>query len=206
MCLGTILKLETSITSEMLAIINFLTSPTIALGIGMLFAFTQFVKQKAIFVDKTLKKGIEQAAPILIITGMGGALGTIIQTIPLKDYATSLASFEDLGILIPFLIAAVLKTTQGSSTVSIITTSSIIFPLLPLLGLESEMGKVWAILALGVGSMTVSHANDSYFWIVTQMGGLEVKSAFRSHTIGTLLQGLVGLGVIWLGYGLWRLF
>lgn len=206
MCLGTILKLETSITSEMLAIINFLTSPTIALGIGMLFAFTQSVKQKAIFVDKTLKKGIEQAAPILIITGMGGALGTIIQTIPLKDYATSLASFEDLGILIPFLIAAVLKTAQGSSTVSIITTSSIIFPLLPLLGLESEMGKVWAILALGVGSMTVSHANDSYFWIVTQMGGLEVKSAFRSHTIGTLLQGLVGLGVIWLGYGLWRLF
>lgn len=206
MCLGTILKLETSITSEMLAIINFLTNPTIALGIGMLFAFTQSVKQKAIFVDKTLKKGIEQAAPILIITGMGGALGTIIQTIPLKDYATSLASFEDLGILIPFLIAAVLKTAQGSSTVSIITTSSIIFPLLPLLGLESEMGKVWAILALGVGSMTVSHANDSYFWIVTQMGGLEVKSAFRSHTIGTLLQGLVGLGVIWLGYGLWRLF
>ena len=206
MCLGTILKLETSITSELLAIINFLTSPTIALGIGMLFAFTQSVKQKAIFVDKTLKKGIEQAAPILIITGMGGALGTIIQTIPLKDYATSLASFEDLGILIPFLIAAVLKTAQGSSTVSIITTSSIIFPLLPLLGLESEMGKVWAILALGVGSMTVSHANDSYFWIVTQMGGLEVKSAFRSHTIGTLLQGLVGLGVIWLGYGLWRLF
>ena len=135
---------------------------------------------------------------------MGGALGSIIQTIPLEDYALSLTAFEGLGILIPFLIAALLKTAQGSSTVAIITTSSIIFPLLPLSGLDSEMGKAWAILALGVGSMTVSHANDSYFWIVTQMGGLDVKSAFRSHTVGTLLQGLVGLGIVWLGFKMWQ--
>jgi GntP family gluconate:H+ symporter len=52
--------------------------------------------------------------------------------------------------------------------------------------------------------MTVSHANDSYFWIVTQMGGLDVKSAFRSHTVGTLLQGLVGLGIVWLGFEMWQ--
>ncbi len=204
MCFGTIVKLGTASTSTLFEIFYFITSPTMALGIGMLFAFSQSKKSNTLFINQTLKKGIEQAAPILIITGMGGALGSIIQTIPLEDYALSLTAFEGLGILIPFLIAALLKTAQGSSTVAIITTSSIIFPLLPLLGLDSEMGKVWAILALGVGSMTVSHANDSYFWIVAQMGGLDVKSAFRSHTVGTLLQGLVGLGIVWLGFEMWQ--
>ena len=204
MCFGTIVKLGTASSSTLFEIFYFITSPTMALGIGMLFAFLQSKKNNTLFINQTLKKGIEQAAPILIITGMGGALGSIIQTIPLEDYALSLTAFEGLGILIPFLIAALLKTAQGSSTVAIITTSSIIFPLLPLLGLDSEMGKVWAILALGVGSMTVSHANDSYFWIVTQMGGLDVKSAFRSHTVGTLLQGLVGLGIVWLGFKMWQ--
>jgi len=204
MCFGTIVKLGTASTSTLFEIFYFITSPTMALGIGMLFAFSQSKKSNTLFINQTLKKVIEQAAPILIITGMGGALGSIIQTIPLEDYALSLTAFDGLGILIPFLIAALLKTAQGSSTVAIITTSSIIFPLLPLLGLDSEMGKVWAILALGVGSMTVSHANDSYFWIVTQMGGLDVKSAFRSHTVGTLLQGLVGLCIVWLGFEMWQ--
>ena len=59
-----------------------------------------------------------------------------------------------------------------------------------MLGLDSEMGKVWAILSLGVGSMTVSHANDSYFWVVTQMSEMSVREAYRTHTFATLLQEL----------------
>ena len=134
---------------------------------------------------------------------MGGALGSVIQTIPLQDYALEISTFSGFGILIPFMIAALLKTAQGSSTVAIITTSSIIFPLLSVLGLDSEMGKVWAIMALGVGSMTVSHANDSYFWIVSQMSGMDVKTAYRTHTVGTLLQGIVGLVVVFIGFTIW---
>ena len=121
----------------------------------------------------------------------------------MQDYALEISTFSGFGILIPFMIAALLKTAQGSSTVAIITTSSIIFPLLSVLGLDSEMGKVWAIMALGVGSMTVSHANDSYFWIVSQMSGMDVKTAYRTHTVGTLLQGTVGLIVVFIGYTIW---
>jgi GntP family gluconate:H+ symporter len=65
--------------------------------------------------------------------------------------------------------------------------------MLTIFGLENELGKVLAILSIGVGSMTVSHANDSYFWIVSQMGGLDVKTAYRTHTLATLLQGLTGI-------------
>jgi GntP family gluconate:H+ symporter len=204
MCIGTLLKF---LPPDFLGVtfLSFITKPTSALGIGMLFAFGLVRSKRKTFLNNSIKKGIEQAAPILIITGMGGALGNIIQTIPLKTYAESIASMESLGILIPFLIAALLKSAQGSSTVAIITTSSLIFPLLPILGLDSEMGKVWAIMALGVGSMTVSHANDSYFWIVTQMSGMDVKTAYKTHTIGTLIQGGVGLIVVWLCHWIWSI-
>jgi len=76
--------------------------------------------------------------------------------------------------LVPFLIAAVMKTAQGSSTVAIITTASFIAPMLPILGLDNEWGKLFAMLAMGSGSMIVSHANDSYFWVVTNFGGISV--------------------------------
>ena len=64
------------------------------------------------------------------------------------------------------------------------------------------MGKVWGILAIGVGSMTVSHANDSYFWIVSQMGGLDIKTAYRHHTFATFLQGSLGITLVLLGHWL----
>ena len=201
MCLGTLLKIVPSFIG--LEYLMFLTKPSAALGIGLLFAFRLLINQPKKNINKVIKKGFKQAIPILVITGMGGALGRVIQTIPLEDYALEVSTFSGFGILIPFLIAALLKTAQGSSTVAIITTSSIIFPLLSVLGLDSEMGKVWAIMALGVGSMTVSHANDSYFWIVSQMSGMDVKTAYRTHTVGTLLQGIVGLVVVFIGFTIW---
>lgn len=204
MCVGTLLKFAPP-SLPGIDYISFLTRPECALGIGVIFALSIVTTHQKKFLNNSVIKVIQQAAPILIITGMGGALGNIIQTIPLKTYAESISSIESLGILIPFLIAALLKSTQGSSTVAIITTSSIILPLLPLLGLDSEMGKVWTIMALGVGSMTVSHANDSYFWIVTQMSGMDIKTAYKTHTIGTLIQGAVGFFVVWICYWVWSL-
>lgn len=205
MCMGGLLTFLPSNTLGM-SYLRLITTPTMALGVGMLFAFRLANSNKNSFIHESISKGIEQAAPILIITAMGGALGTIIQTIPLQAYALEMTSFESLGILIPFAIAALLKTAQGSSTVAIITASSIVFPLLPLLGLEGEMGKVWTIMAIGVGSMTVSHANDSYFWIVSQMSDMDVKTAYKTHTLGTFFQGMVGLAVVFIGHSLWKFF
>ena len=98
--------------------------------------------------------------------------------------------------MIAFLIAAVLKTAQGSSTVAIITTSAIIAPLLETFGLISITDKALAVLAVGAGAMTVSHINDSYFWVVSQFSHMKVKTALKGHTLGTLVQGTIGLLVI----------
>lgn len=187
-------------------VLIWLTSPTIALAMGVIFSFKLKPKNKQTFIFDVIRRGVIQSFPIIMITCMGGALATIIQTIPMEDYILKFSSLTELGIFIPFAIAAFLKSAQGSSTIAIITTSSIIFPLLPILGLDSEMGKVWAIMALGVGSMTVSHANDSYFWVVTQMSGMSVNEAYKTHTFATLLQGIIGMLLVLIGYKLWKVF
>ena len=98
----------------------------------------------------------------------------------------------------PFVIAAALKTAQGSSTVALITTSAIVYPLLGSLGLATPMGAVLATMAVGCGAMVVSHANDSYFWVVSQFSDLKVNLAYKCHSMATLVQGLVGILVVYI--------
>ncbi len=180
---------------------HFKIDPTLALGVGMVLSFRlgRFTKTKS-FLSEVVNKGIQTAAPILLITAMGGTLGLVISKLPVAEFVAEHLLYPELGLLIPFLIAALLKSAQGSSTVAIITASAMVFPMLTTLGLDSDLGKTWVVIAVGIGSMTVSHANDSYFWIVSQFGNLSVKEAYRYHTFATLLQGIAGLIIVIAGY------
>ncbi len=180
---------------------HFKIDPTLALGVGMVLSFRlgRFTKTK-FFLSEVVNKGIQTAAPILLITAMGGTLGLVISKLPVAEFVAEHLLYPELGLLIPFLIAALLKSAQGSSTVAIITASAMVFPMLATLGLDSDLGKTWVVIAVGIGSMTVSHANDSYFWIVSQFGNLNVKEAYRYHTFATLLQGIAGLVIVIAGY------
>ncbi|MGC6402835.1 MAG: GntP family permease [Flavobacteriaceae bacterium] len=184
--------------------IQFLGTPEYALLLGVFFAFLLCIKQR-VTRKEVIEKGIVQAAPILLITAMGGALGSVLQQVDLSSTLQTLSFSPSMGIALPFLLAALLKTAQGSSTVAIITTSSMVFPLLSGLGMDSEMGKIWTLLAVGTGAMTVSHANDSYFWIVSQMGELNLKEAYRTHTFATLLQGVVGFVLLFVAFTCWSM-
>ena len=86
----------------------------------------------------------------------------------------------------------IMKTAQGSSTVAIITTASIMAPLMESLGLTPAL----TVLAIGAGAMTVSHANDSYFWVVSQFSDMEVPVAYRAYTTATLVEGIVAIIVV----------
>ena len=180
---------------------HFKIDPTLALGVGMVLSFRlgRFTKTES-FLSEVVNKGIQTAAPILLITAMGGTLGLVISKLPVAEFVAEHLLYPELGLLIPFLIAALLKSAQGSSTVAIITASAMVFPMLATLGLDSDLGKTWVVIAVGIGSMTVSHANDSYFWIVSQFGNLSVKEAYRYHTFATLLQGIAGLIIVIAGY------
>jgi GntP family gluconate:H+ symporter len=82
--------------------------------------------------------------------------------------------------------------------VALVATSALIAPLLPVIGLDSLYGKVLAVLATGAGAMTISHANDSYFWVVTQFSGMDVKTGYKTHTMATLIQGTTAMLFIFL--------
>lgn len=183
-------------------ILGFLGSPVIALLIGVFFAFALARKVPAEEKKGWVPEAFKQAGAIVLITGAGGAFGAILRTMDIASIIDLESSTGIGGLLIAFVIAAVLKTAQGSSTVAIITTSAIIAPLLETFGLISITDKALAVLAVGAGAMTISHINDSYFWVVSQFSNMNVKTALRGHTMGTLLQGTVGILMILLLYAI----
>jgi GntP family gluconate:H+ symporter len=182
-------------------VFSFLGNPSFALFVGVILSFRLIKFSPEIGLKYCIKSGFSSAFPIILITGMGGTLGLIMQKIPLENFINYSFDFG-LALLVPFFISSVFKTVQGSSTVALITTSTIIYPLLGSLGLDNEIDKIWTILSIGVGSMTVSHTNDSYFWIVSQMTGISAKEALKYHTTGTLIQGIAGIVFILIGYKL----
>ncbi len=181
-------------------IFDFFGNPIIALLVGVLFAFMLGRKVPSKQKEGWVTEAFKQAGLIVLITGAGGAFGAILRTIDIASVINLESSSGIGGLLIAFTIAAVLKTAQGSSTVAIITTSAIIAPLLETFGLLTITDKAFTVLAIGAGAMTVSHINDSYFWVVSQFSNIDVKTALKGHTLGTLCQGLVGITMILLLY------
>jgi len=179
---------------------SFIGEPVIALLIGVLIAFMiPKNKEKGMYSETGwIGKAMISAATIILITGAGGAFGRVLQNSDLADTIGSTLSGLNLGIWLPFIIAVVLKTAQGSSTVALITTSSLILPFLPSLGFTSDIAKVLVVLIIGSGSMIVSHANDSFFWVVTQMSNMDVKTGYKLQSGGTLVLGISAAIFIWI--------
>ena len=177
-------------------IVNFIGNPVIALFVGVFLAFN--LKSKKIKETNLnwVTSGLKEAGIIILITGAGGAFGAILRATGIGDIIGSTFSDYNLGLFLPFLIAAVLKSAQGSSTVSIITTAAIIAPILESFGLDSSLGRALAVLSIGAGAMTVSHLNDSFFWVVAQFTEMDTSTALKSQTVSTLLQGLTGIIIV----------
>jgi gluconate:H+ symporter, GntP family len=183
---------ESTEQSSVLQLFSFIGQPVIALLIGMLLAFMLPKKFDTKMLSTTgwVGSSLTSACIILLITGAGGVFGKILQNSGIANVLGDALAGIHIGLLLPFLLTAAIKTAQGSSTVAMITVASIIAPLMISLGFESETSKALVVVAIGAGGMVVSHANDSLFWIVTQVTGLNVKTGFRLYTLGTLILGL----------------
>lgn len=174
-------------------VISLLGDPGIALSAGLILALCIPKKWNKNELNKLMHHGIEKAGGILIIIGAGSAFGAIIAALNLQQYLSSFTMLNALGVFFPFLIAAILKTAQGSSTVAVITTASIVLPFLSGLGLDSENGRIIAVLAMGAGSMVASHVNDSYFWVIANFSNPGLKPMLRVFSVATLLMGIAGV-------------
>ena len=203
MALGSVASLV-SLPPTLSDAFTFLGKPTIALMIALLCCIPLLMKQKMTgkFYDIT-QKALMTAGPIIFITAAGSVLGNVIVESGfvdiIKDFGDSL---KTLGVLFPFIIAAILKSAQGSSTVAITTTASMMGmfsdsgSMMSALGFTSPLAAALVVIAIGAGAMTVSHANDSYFWVVTGFGGIKARDGYRSMTLMTLIMGLTAIALI----------
>lgn len=178
-------------------VVLFLSNPTIALAIGLLFA--TFLLKRGSGFEEMVENSLKRSGPILFITAAGSVLGNIVAGSPLVGFITDNAQvLNGLGLLFPFLVAAMLKSSMGSSSVAIITAAGIVAPFAEAMGLASPIGLTLICMAVGAGSMTVSHSNDSYFWVVTKFGRMDIKSGYKTQTLATLILGLGALAELYI--------
>ncbi|WP_133180538.1 GntP family permease [Shewanella decolorationis] len=195
-CLGSIANFPSAPLGKegLFSLLVFLGQPVNALLIGLFLSLLLLKSANKIAeFSERISQGLVAAAPIILITGAGGAFGAVLKATPIGDFLGSSLSALGVGIFMPFIVAAALKSAQGSSTVALVATSALVAPMLGDIGLGSDMGRVLTVMAIGAGAMTVSHANDSFFWVVTQFSRMSVKQAYKAQTMATLIQGVTSM-------------
>ncbi len=194
MALGSIAAMA-GWTGFLFEICNFLGKPVIALAVGTICGIIQLsMAGKMDGFYSLTNDTLKTAGPILFVTAAGGVLGKVIASSSLVGFITDNATvLASIGIFFPFILSAILKSAQGSSTVALTTTAGIVAPLLPMLGLDTPIRAALTVMAIGAGAMTVSHANDSYFWVVTNFGEMTPDQGYKTQTGMTLVLGIAAI-------------
>ena len=132
-------------------------------------------------------------APLLLTVGAAGGLARVLDETGMAELLAEKALHPGLGLLTPFLAAAIVKTMQGNSLSAVLTASGMVEPMLPALGLDSASGRALAAAAAGAGSIAICHVNDPFFWIAADIGKLSPGRALKLVSVGSLLVGLAAL-------------
>jgi GntP family gluconate:H+ symporter len=165
----------------------------IIVGPGLLLMALNRWSRDVVASDGWLGRGLLQAAPILLLVGAAGGLQRILQETGMAELLGERLLPLHLGLLLPFLVAAVVKNLQGSSLVAAITAAGMLQPLLVPLGLDHETGRALAVLAIGIGAMTASHINDALFWLIGDAARLRPGQTLAVVTFSMLVQAAAAL-------------
>jgi gluconate:H+ symporter, GntP family len=172
----------------------------LVVGLGIMVVGNWQLSGKLLADTAWTTRVLSNVAGVLLTVGAAGGLQRLCQETGMAELLGERLVSWHLGgvggLLIPFLIAATIKTLQGSSLVAAITAAGIAQPLLMPLGLGDENGKALAALAVGAGAMTVAHINDDFFWLVSVSTGVRPLRALVILAAGTLLQGVVAVAVL----------
>jgi GntP family gluconate:H+ symporter len=165
-------------------------------GLGIMVAGHWRLGAKLLGDATWIDGAFAKVAGLLLTVAAAGGLQKLCQETGMAELLGERIAGLPGGVLIPFLVAAVIKTLQGSSLVAAIAAAGMIQPSLTSLGLGTESGRALATLAIGAGAMTVSHVNDDYFWLVTWNAGLAPARGLVALSLGTLAQGLGALALL----------
>jgi GntP family gluconate:H+ symporter len=173
----------------------FVGEPTVALFLACVLALPLFRgrwKDKATLND-LFEAGLRIAAMPLALTGVGGALATIIRETGVAENVASAIEGTGLSpVIIPFLVAAAVCTITGSNILGVMTSAAIMQPLLPSL----DLSPLVVYLACATGAQIMKHANSSGFWVTTTLSNMTVGQGIRSIGIASLISGITGFLVL----------
>lgn len=166
-------------------------NPISALLLGSIFSY--LIPRENRNNIEIIKNSFKDFIPIILITSSGAGFANIIKNSEIVNLLPGLINIESSDTIyiciIGFICSSIIKTTQGSSTSSIIIVSAILFPIIQDFKLESiELSMI--ILSIGAGSMMISHVNDSYFWIVLKKTKLNLLDGIKYYTLMTTFQSL----------------
>ena len=182
-------------TGAVYQIIMFIGNPVVALLLGVFLSLTTIPAAEKKNTLDWVTQGVTDSAGILAITCAGSSFGAILKCMPIADSVGGLVN-SGLGVLVPFILAMILKLAMGASTVAMITVSGMMAPLMETMGFTSPLGKVLVVMAIGAGSMVASHANDSYFWVVSQFSDMKTEEAYKCQTGMTAIMGIVIIAIL----------
>ncbi|HSA57742.1 MAG TPA: SLC13 family permease [Gemmatimonadaceae bacterium] len=172
--------------------------PVVALAIGVLLAYRNARAEHATArTSEWIESALRTSAMIIMVTGLGGALSQILRATPAVDtIANGMAATGLPAIFLPFVLATVANLITGSTTVGVITSASIVAPMMPTLGLSPEA----TMLAAAAGSVIIKYVNSSYFWVCTSLTRMPLQAALICFGGVTLVSGVAAMVVI---YALW---
>lgn len=178
--------------------LQFTGNPIIALVIGLCLSLLLIKKAQSSLFHQWMKEGVSHAGPILILVGAGGVFGNLLKKTPLAQMVQQWVSGDGQlsGIsvlLIAFAIGALLKTAQGSTTSAIIVATSILGPIAPIAGFDKPVELSLLLSATAAGAMMISHANDAYFWVISQFSGLTMQQTYKTFSLATIAMGITTL-------------
>ncbi len=175
--------------------VDFIGHKNIALFIGAAISLWVLAKQRGLGLKKVealVGPPLETAGMIILITSAGGAFGLALRSAGVGDAVKVLAQGYSLNlVLLGWIVAAVVRVAQGSATVAMLTTSSIMAPML--VGTQLGCHPVYLFTAIGFGAMCCSWMNDSGFWVVNRLSGMTEKETLRTWTLQLTADSIIGL-------------
>jgi GntP family gluconate:H+ symporter len=207
MLIGTLSELLLPKGDPVRAGATFIGHPTIALAISVLFALWSLGKRCGHKGPRLLKFTEESIATVgmtLLVVGGGGGFARVLREAGVAHSLGDLGQMLSLPPLVyAWAVAAFIRVATGSATVSITATSELLVPMLAdMPGLNPEL----LVIAIGCGSLFLSHLNDGGFWIVKDCLGLTIGQTLRTWTVTETIIGIAGLLITLLADFLWRMF
>ena len=186
-------SLVSNLVGGSIPIVDFLGDPVIALPLGVALSLLLARGTPVEEVNRWISNGVSSSASVLMIMGAGSVFGMVLQRTGVGAILGGLATeFSLPGLLVVFLVAVIMKTGQGGTTPTMITTTAIILPLLPSLGVHPVM----AAMAISAGAMIMVHVNDSFFWVVTGFSKMDVAAGYRTISVLSAVMGVTAFAAI----------